>query len=79
MFNKPKPAVLAPVRIITEASSYVLPKTPTVSMVNGTEAAITVDVCADMQLAVNGVTRPNSLEGFCRVIAVPAHSTTPLF
>jgi hypothetical protein len=31
-----------------------------------------------MQLTANGVTRPNSMEGFCRVVEVPAKTTTPL-
>lgn len=79
MFTKPKPVAPAQVRIVTDFSKYVLPKTPIVSLVNATENAISVDVCADMQLAVNGVTRPNSLEGFCRVVAVPSKTTTPLF
>ncbi len=78
MFTKPKPVAPAPVRIITDAAKYVLPKTPTVSLANNTEAAISVDICADMQLAANGVTQPNSMEGFCRVVEVPAKSTTPL-
>jgi len=78
MFTKPKPVPPAAVRIVTDFPKYVLPKTPIVSLVNSTESAITVDTCADMQLAANGITQPNSLQGFCRVIEVPAKTTTPL-
>lgn len=78
MFTKPKPVPPASVRIVTDFPKYVLPKTPTVSLINDTDAAITVDTCADMQLAANGVTQPNSLQGFCRVIEVPAKTTMPL-
>lgn len=67
-----------PVRVVTDFPKYVLPKTPIVSLVNETETSISVDVCADMQLTANGVTRPNSMEGFCRVVEVPAKTTTPL-
>lgn len=79
MFNKPKPVAPVPVRIVTDAAKYVLPKTPTVLLINDTDAAIDVDTCADMQLTTNGITRPKSLEGFCRVVSVPATSKTPLF
>lgn len=78
MFTKPKPTPPAPIRIVTDAPKYTLPKTPIVSLVNDTEAPISVDTCADMQLTANGVTRPNSMEGFCRVIEVPAKTKTPL-
>ncbi len=78
MFNKPKPVTPVPVRIITDATSYVLPKIPVISLANDTEAAITVDTCRDMQLTVNGITKPNSLEGLCRTIEVPAKTKTPL-
>lgn len=78
-FTKPKPVPPAPVRIVSDLREYTLPKTPTVSLINDTEAVISVDTCADMQLTANGVTRPNSMQGLCRVVEVPAKSTTPLF
>ncbi len=78
MFTKPKPAPLASVRIVTDFPKYVLPKIPVVSLVNETESAITVDTCTDMQLAANGITKPNSMEWLCRTVAVPPHATTPL-
>lgn len=62
MFTKPKPTPPAPVRIVTDTPKYVLPKTPIVSLINETETLISVDICADMQLTANGVTRPNSME-----------------
>lgn len=78
MFTRPKAVTPVPVRVVTDFPKYVLPKTPIVSLVNETETSISVDVCADMQLTANGVTRPNSMEGFCRVVEVPAKTTTPL-
>jgi hypothetical protein len=78
MFTAPKPVPPASVRIVTDFPDYVLPKTPTVSLINDTDTAITVDTCADMQLAANGITQPNSLQGFCRIVEVPAKTTTPL-
>lgn len=78
MFTRPKPVAPIPVRIVTDFPKYVLPKTPIVSLVNESETLISVDVCADMQLTANGVTRPNSMEGFCRVVEVPAKTATPL-
>ena len=44
-----------PVQLITDARSYTLPKTPTVSLNNTTDAVITVDTCRDIQLVTNGV------------------------
>lgn len=78
MFNKPKPVTPVPVRIVTDAAKYVLPKIPVISLANDTEAAITVDTCRDMALVVNGLKKPNSLEGLCRTIEVPAKTKTPL-
>lgn len=78
MFTKPKVVAPEPVRIITDSAKYVLPKTPIVSLANDTESAISVDVCADMQLAANGITRPESMQGFCRIVEVPAQSKTPI-
>jgi len=78
MFTQRAPVTPPAVRIVTDFREYTLPKIPIVSLVNETEAAISVDVCADMQLASNGVTRPNSMEGLCRIVEVPAKTTTPL-
>jgi len=78
MFTKPALIPPASIRIVTDSPKYVLPKIPVVSLVNDTESAITVDICADMQLSANGVTRPNSMEGFCRIVEVPAKTSTPL-
>jgi len=78
MLNKPAPVAPVPVRIVTDASAYVLPKIPVISLANDTEAVITVDTCRDMALVVNGIKTPNSLEGLCRVIDVPAKTKTPL-
>ncbi len=78
MFNKPKPVIPVPVRIVSDATSNVLPKIPVISLANDTDVAITVDTCRDMVLTVNGITKPNSLEGLCRVIEVPAKTKTSL-
>jgi hypothetical protein len=78
MLNKPKPITPVPIRIITDTTKYTLPKIPVISLANDTDVAIIVDTCRDMTLTVNGIKKPESLTGFCRVIEVPAKSTTPL-
>lgn len=79
LFTKPVVPPQTTVRIVSDAPQYTLPKIPVVSLVNETDAAISVDTCADIQLTANGVTRPNSMQGLCRVVEVAPKSTTPLF
>ncbi|MCB9807197.1 hypothetical protein H6768_04935 [Candidatus Peribacteria bacterium] len=69
----------APVRITSDASSYTLPKTPTVSLINNTDAPVTVDTCRDIEVTANGVQKTNLPESFCRIVTIESHTVGPLF
>lgn len=68
-----------PVRIIASATSYTLPTTPLVSIINDTDREITIDTCRDIEVVANGVQKTTLPEAFCRNVVVWAKSTTPLF
>ena len=68
-----------PIRLIANESSFTLPTTPTLSLINETDANITVDTCRDISVTANGVQKTNLPEEFCRTITVNAKTTTPLF
>ena len=68
-----------PVRIIASATSYTLPTTPLVSVINDTDKEITIDTCRDIEVVANGVQKTTLPEAFCRNVVVWAKSTTPLF
>lgn len=68
-----------PVRIIADATSYTLPKTPVVSLINDTEAPIVVDTCKDIEVIANGVQKTTLPPSFCRSVTVPAKTTESLF
>ncbi len=68
-----------PVRLVADAKSYTLPKTPLVSLTNDTDREVTVDTCHDIEVVANGVQKTTLPEAFCRSVVAPAKSTTPLF
>lgn len=76
--RKAAPAPL-PVRLISDASSYTLPTTPVVSLINTTDAEIVVDTCHDIEVIANGVQKTALPPTLCHVVTVPAKTTTPLF
>jgi len=65
--KKAAPAPL-PVRIISSASSYTLPTTPLVSLVNDTDKEIIIDTCRDIEVIANGVQKTTLPETFCRTV-----------
>jgi YidC/Oxa1 family membrane protein insertase len=67
LFTKKEPIPPPPVRIVTDFPKNVLPKIPTIFLANDTAS-----------LSVNGITQPNSLQGFCRIVEVPSMTKTPL-
>ncbi len=70
--SKKAQPVPMPVRIIANAKSFTLPTTPVVSIINDTDAAITVDTCRDIEVIANGVQKTELPKAFCRsVIAAP--------
>lgn len=76
--RKAAPAPL-PVRLISDASSYTLPTTPVVSLINTTDTEIIVDTCRDIEVIANGVQKTTLPPTLCHVVTVPAKTTTPLF
>ncbi len=74
--NAPQPA---PVRLISDAKSYTLPKTPVISLVNETENPLSVNTCTDIEVVANGLQKTSLPESFCREVEVPAGTVTPLF
>lgn len=77
--NKQAAPVPNPVRIVASSRSYTLPTTPIVSLVNDTEAAVSVDTCRDIGVTANGVQKTTLPEAFCRTVVVEPKTTTPLF
>lgn len=69
----------APVRITADATSFVLPNTPTVSLINESDAEVVVDTCRDIEVVANGVQKTKLPEAFCRTVAVAPKTTQPLF
>lgn len=69
----------APVRITSDTTSFVLPTTPIISIINETDAEVTVDTCKDIEVVANGVQKTSLPDAFCRQVPVPAKSVTPLF
>ncbi len=67
------------VRITSDATSFVLPTTPVVSLINETDAEVVVDTCKDIEVIANGVQKTALPEAFCRTVHAPAKSVTPLF
>ena len=76
--KKAQPAPI-PVRIIADAGSYVLPKTPIVSLTNDTNAEVTVDTCRDIEVTTNGVQKSPLPSTLCHIVTAPAKTTTVLF
>lgn len=68
-----------PVRLVAEAKSYTLPKTPVLSIINDTDKDVTIDTCRDIEVVANGVQKTTLPEGFCRTVVAAPKSTTPLF
>lgn len=68
----------ASVRIISDATSYTLPKTPTISLVNNSESPLTVDTCRDLKMMANGEEKATLPPTLCRIVTAPAKTTTPL-
>ncbi|MBP6921437.1 membrane protein insertase YidC [Candidatus Gracilibacteria bacterium] len=77
--NKKAAPIPEPVRIIANSSSYTLPATPVVSLINDTKTDIIVDTCRDIGVTANGVQKTNLPEAFCRTVTATAQATTPLF
>lgn len=77
--NKKAAPIPEPVRIVANSSSFTLPATPVVSLINETEADIIVDTCRDIGVTANGVQKTALPEAFCRNITVVAKTTAPLF
>lgn len=75
--QKPAPEP-ASVRIISDATSYTLPKTPIISLVNNSEKSLTVDTCRDLKMMANGEEKATLPPTLCRTVEVPAKSITPL-
>lgn len=69
----------APVRIMSDAESFVLPTTPVISLVNESDKEVIVDTCKDIVVTANGVQKTALPEAFCRTVTVPAKTVTPLF
>lgn len=59
-----------PLRIIASATSYTLPTTPLVSVINDTDKEITIDTCRDIEVVANGVQKTTLPEAFCRNVLV---------
>ncbi len=68
----------ASVRIISDATSYTLPKTPIISLVNNSEKSLTVDTCRDLKMMANGEEKATLPPTLCRIVEAPAKSITPL-
>jgi YidC/Oxa1 family membrane protein insertase len=66
------------VRITSDATSYTLPKTPTISLINNSDSSITVDTCRDIKMMANGEEKATLPAALCRTVEVPAKTTTPL-
>ena len=77
--NKKAAPTPLPVRIIASETSYTLPTTPLVSVINDTDKEITIDTCRDIEVVANGVQKTTLPEAFCRNVVAWAKSTTPLF
>ena len=76
--KKAQPAPL-PVRLLADATSYTLPATPIVSLVNTTDAEIVVDTCHDIEVVANGVQKTSLPSSLCRTVHVWPKTTEPLF
>ena len=68
-----------PVRIISDAKSFVLPATPTVSLINDSDKDVTLDTCKDIEVIANGIQKTALPQAFCRIVTVPAKTVGPLF
>lgn len=77
--NKKAAPLPIPVRIIADAGSYTLPKTPVVSLINDSEKEVTIDTCKDIEVIANGVQKTTLPEAFCRSVVAPPKTVTPLF
>lgn len=77
--SKKAAPVPPPVRIIADATSYTLPTTPIISLINESSESVIVDTCRDISVIANGVQKTDLPEAFCRTITVPTKTTEPLF
>lgn len=75
--RKAQPAPL-PVRITANATSYTLPTTPIVSIINGTDKEIVVDTCKDIEVVANGIQKTTLPPTLCRIVTIPPQTTVPL-
>jgi hypothetical protein len=68
-----------PIRFVADASSYTLPTTPKLSLINETDTSLTVDTCRDISVTANGVQKTTLPQKFCRSITVEPKTTSALF
>ena len=77
-FQKAAAPIPPQIRMIADASSYTLPTTPIISLINDSPSSVTVDTCRDIQVVANGIQKTTLPEELCRVVDAPAQSTVVL-
>lgn len=68
----------ASVRIIADAKSYTLPKTPIISLVNDTDTALQFNTCDRVTLLVGGISEQDLPPTLCREVEIPAHDSVSI-